>query len=88
MKIKEGFVIEKVGSSYIAVAVGEAAKNFSGLVRMNESGAFMWNLIKESDLTKEELITALLSEYDAPREVVERDVASFEEKLRDAGIIE
>ena len=88
MKIKKGFVIEKVGASYIAVAVGDAAKSFSGLVRMNESGAFMWNLIKDADLTKEELVKALATEYDAPREVLEKDANLFVEKLESAGIIE
>jgi len=88
MKIKEGFVLEKVGSSYLAVAVGDAAKSFRGLVRMNETGAFMWNLIKDSDKTEEELISALASEYDAPRDALVRDVASFGARLREAGIVE
>ncbi|MBQ7333308.1 MAG: PqqD family protein [Clostridia bacterium] len=88
MKIKDGFVLEKVGSSYLAVAVGDAAKSFKGLVRMNETGAFMWNIIKENDKTREELIESLLKEYDAPRELLERDVISFENQLRGAGIIE
>ncbi len=88
MKIKEGFVLEKVGSSYLAVAVGDAAKSFSGLVRMNETGAFMWNLIKESDKSAEELVTALSKEYDAPSEILMKDVISFETRLRAAGIIE
>ncbi len=88
MKIKEGFVLEKVGSSYLAVATGDAAKSFQGLVRMNETGAFMWNIIKENDKTREDLIVSLLNEYDAPRELLERDVISFEKQLRGAGIIE
>ena len=88
MKIKQGFVLEKVGSSYLAVAVGDMAKSFQGLVRMNETGAFMWNIIKERDASSEELVEALSAEYDAPRELLVRDVSSFEEKLRNAGIIE
>jgi hypothetical protein len=88
MKIKEGFVLEKVGSSYLAVAVGAAAKNFQGLVRMNETGAFMWRLIKDADKTAEELVDALSMEYDAPRELLVRDVLSFESQLRSAGIVE
>ncbi len=88
MKIKAGFVLEKVGSSYLAVATGEAAKSFQGLVRMNETGAFMWNIVKDSDKTCDELVEALEKEYDAPREVLLRDAQSFEKQLRDAGIVE
>lgn len=88
MKIKEGFVLEKLGSSYLAVATGEAALGFKGLVRMNETGAFMWNIVKDNDKKIEELVSALASEYDAPREVLERDAISFEKQLREAGILE
>ncbi len=88
MKIKSGFVLEKVGSSYLAVATGDAAKSFQGLVRMNETGAFMWNIVKDSDKSCEELVEALEKEYDAPRELLLRDAKSFERQLRDAGIIE
>ena len=45
MKIKSGFVLEKVGNGYLAVTVGDRAKDFSGLVRMNETGCskgFVW----------------------------------------------
>ncbi len=88
MKIKDGFILEKVGNSYLAVAVGERAAGFSGLVRMNESGAFFWNLIKDKDMSREEVLRAALAEYDAPKEILLADISSFEEKLRAAGIIE
>ncbi len=88
MKIKEGFVLEGVGSSYLAVAVGERAKDFSGLVRMNSTGAFLWNLLAKSDMKREDLIEATLKEYDAPIESITDDVDAFIQKLSDSGIIE
>ena len=47
MRIKEGFVLEKVGDGYLAVAVGGRADSFSGLVRLNSTGAFLWNNLAE-----------------------------------------
>jgi hypothetical protein len=89
MKIKNGFVLEKVGTGYLAVAVGERAKDFSGLVRMNGTGAFFWELLSETDMTKEELLARVLSEYeDVSEEQVLADINSFEAKLRENGIIE
>ena len=89
MKIKKGFVLEKVGTGYLAVAVGERAKDFSGLVRMNGTGAFFWELLSETDMTKEELLARVLSEYeDVSEEQVLADINSFEAKLRENGIIE
>ena len=55
MKIKSGFVLEKVGGDYLAVAVGELADYFNGMVRLNETGAFLWNLLCEGEFSREEL---------------------------------
>ena len=48
----------------------------------------MWNIIKDSDKSSEELVEALSKEYDAPRELLLRDAEAFEKQLRDAGIVE
>ena len=88
MKIKSGFVIEKVGTSFLAVAVGERAAEFSSMVRLNSTGAFLWNCLAEEELTFDELVDKVLSTYDVPRDVVLSDVIAFEKILRDNGILE
>ena len=89
MKIKDGFVLEEVGGSYIAVAVGERASSFSGLVRMNGTGAFLWNFMKDKDVSEDELVTAVLEAYEGvTREMAEKDITTFVAKLRDGGILE
>ena len=89
MKIKSGFVLENVGGEYLAVAVGARAKEFAGLVRMNGTGAFFWNLLADSDMTKEQLVEKVLSVYEGvSAEQVSKDVDAFEAKLRENGILE
>lgn len=88
MKIKSGFVLEKVGTGYLAVAVGERAKEFTSLVRMNSTGAFLWGLIAERDLTAEQMLEEVLSNYEVSREQASADIAAFEKKLADNGILE
>lgn len=88
MKIKEGFVLEKVGTGYLAVAVGARAKEFSGLVRMNSTGAFLWNLLVKKDMSREELLAAVLAEYEVSEELALSDIISFEKKLTEGGILE
>ena len=89
MKIKNGFVLESVGGAYIAVAVGDRASAFNGIVRLNESGAFIWNLLVEREYTRDEIVEKIVKEYEgvSPEDVV-GGVLVFEEKLRAAGIIE
>lgn len=89
MKIKDGFVLEEVGGSYLAVAVGSVADSFNGMVRLNGTGAFLWNLLSEGEYTRDELVAKVVSAYDGVTEAdVLPGVVAFEEKLRRAGIIE
>lgn len=88
MKIKDGFVLEEVGGSYLAVAVGERAESFHGFVRMNGTGVFLWNILSENDVSRDELVKAITDKYDIDADTAMRDVVMFEEKLRGAGIIE
>ena len=88
MKIKSGFVIEKVGDGFLAVAVGDRADEFTGLVRMNSTGAFLWKLVEERDMSKDELLKAVLDEYDVSAEIAKADIDKFEKQLSDGGILE
>ncbi len=86
MQIKKDFTIQKVGGSYVAVAVGETSKNFHGMVRLNETGAFLWKLLSEKDCSEEDLVEALLGEYDVSREIAAHDVHAVVESLEKNGI--
>ena len=88
MKIKKGFVLEKVGDSYLACATGKLAREFKGLVRLNETGAFLWEKLSSSDKSEEDLARAILEEYDTTADVAQRDVKLFVENLTRVGIIE
>lgn len=86
MKIQKGFMLRKLGKDYAAVAMGSARKNFNGLIRMNETGKFLWDCLQK-DCTEEELMQRLLTEYDVSREEAEKDIAEFTAGLRKAGIL-
>ena len=86
MKIKDGFILREVAGSFVVVAVGEAVKEFNGIVNLNETGAFLWKML-EKGATKEQLIKALLDEYDVDETTAEKDVAAFIEKLQEAKLV-
>lgn len=87
MQIKKDFTIQKVGGSWIAVAVGETSKTFHGMVRLNETGAFLWKKMAEADVTVDELVDALLAEYEVDRETATRDVENLVNQFRESGIL-
>ena len=78
MKIKEGFIIKKLGIGYIVVTVGNASKVFNGVIRLNETGAFLWKSIQDGADSREKLIQAMLERYeDLDRETAEKDLDEF-----------
>ena len=86
MKIKDGFILREVAGSFIVVAVGEAVKEFNGIVNLNETGAVLWKTL-EKGATKEQLVKALLAEYDVDEATAEKDVSAFIEKLQEAKLV-
>lgn len=83
MKIKEGFILRKVGIQYVVAATGKASENFNGMMRLNESGAFAFRLLQEG-ITEEELVRRIVAEYEVTEETVRKDVSRFLAGLKEA----
>lgn len=88
MKLKSGFVLEQVGGAYLAVAVGDRAEEFKVLIKLNSTGAFLWQRIAERDVTEDDLVAALLETYDVTPELAKRDVAGFIKTVSDGGLLD
>ena len=85
MKLKKEFITHEMGDQKVLVPVGEAA--FNGLVRMSKTAAFIVNCLKE-ETTKENIVNAMIEKYDAPKDVIERDVQAVLDKLRSIGALD
>lgn len=80
-------MLRKLGREYTAVAMGSARKSFNGLIRMNDTGKFLWECL-QSDCSEEHLICCLQKEYQVTEEEAAEDVHAFVEKLKGADILE
>ena len=87
MKIKEGFVVRKIANQYMAVPVGARAKELHGMIALNDTAAFLWELLKESR-TEEELATLLYNEYEISEEKALETVRRFCRSLQEEGVLE
>ena len=87
MKIKENFILRKVADSYIVVPVGSMTLNFNGIITLNETGAFLFELMQKGT-EREELIAGLLREYEVTPEKAAVDVDKFIEKAKEANVLE
>lgn len=87
MKIKEGFVLRKMGGQPVVVSVGAASKVFNGMIKLNETGEILWQKIANG-ASEEELVQVLLKKYSVSEEVARNDVKDFIDTLKKPGIIE
>jgi hypothetical protein len=86
MKIKNGLVLREVAGNFIVVAVGEAVKEFNGLINLNSTGAFLWGIL-EKGAEEEDLVKALLDEYEIDEETAKKDVSLFVTKIKEAKLV-
>lgn len=87
MKIKKGFIVRRVGGQNVAVAVGEMSKSFKGMIRLNETGKFLWDLLS-AGAEEDELVAKILEEYEVGESDARADVLSFVAKLEEVGALE
>ncbi len=86
MKIKDGFILREIAGNFIVIAIGNAVKDFNGVITLNETGAFLWKQL-EKGATKEQLLEALLNEYEVDNQVAEQHIDKFIEKLTNAQLL-
>jgi hypothetical protein len=84
MKLTEGFITHEADGEQIMVAAGEVS--FAGLVRSNATAAFIVDCLK-TETTKEEIVAKMFAKYDAPQEIIAKDVEQILEKLRSIGAL-
>lgn len=87
MKIKDGFVIRRVGDSFVVVATGKAAESFKGMITLNGTAALVWEDMQNA-LPLDEIVAHLCDEYEVDALRAREDVEALCGDLIDAGIVE
>ena len=87
MKIKNGFVVREIAGQTIVIALGEATKTFNGMIKLNETGKIIWDMLAEGS-DKDSIVKRICDEYEADAAMVEADVDSFIKTLQGANILE
>ncbi|MCR5611213.1 MAG: PqqD family protein [Clostridiales bacterium] len=86
MKIKDGFVLKNVAEVTVVVPAGAAALDFNGMITLNETGAFLWELLK-NETTEEELLKAMLAEYEVDEATARAGIEKFVKRLSEEGLL-
>jgi hypothetical protein len=88
MKTKKGFNLRNVCGEHIIVAEGRENIDFSKIISMNESSAYLWVAIQGKDFTEEDLVKLLTEEYEVDEDTARKDAETIAKQWIDAGIAE
>lgn len=82
MRIKEGYIINKLGDGFVVVSVGEASNDFNGVIRLNAAGAFIWKSIQDGADSRQKLLQAMADHYeDFDEKIASKDLDDFLENV-------
>jgi hypothetical protein len=89
MKAKKGFNLREVCGEQIIVAEGKENIDFSNIISMNESSAYLWKKVQQMEsFTADELAQLLTEQYEVEYEVALKDATTLAGQWVEAGIVE
>ncbi len=86
MKRSTDFLLRDVAGTLVVVPVGAAVSAFPGMITLNATGAYLWELL-ESEQTVQTLTDALVARYEVDSEKARADVEAFLTKLEPTGAL-
>lgn len=87
MRILDGLVLRPLGREFIVTGDGLSRIDFSKVVSMNATAAYLWEQLQGRDFSEEEMTTLLTARYDVSEEIARADVAKLLESWRKAGVL-
>ena len=88
MKAKTGFNLRTVCGENIIVAEGKENIDFSNIISMNESSAYLWKQVQGMEsFTNEDLARLLTEEYEVDLDTAMTDAIQLSEQWLQAEII-
>jgi hypothetical protein len=87
MKLKDHIKIRKIGTEYIIVNANGTNVDFTQVMKMNASAAYLLTEIQDKSFLKEELVVLLMQKYIVDEDIANKEVHELLLKLINADII-
>ena len=88
MRIKEGFELKNLHGDYIVVSKEKMVAMPNNSIVLTDTAVFLWNLLKKQDVTKTEMLNALIENFDISTVLALGNIDVFVRTMRENGIIE
>ncbi len=87
MRVRDQFILRTIADEHLLIPTGQAAFQLKGLIALSESGALLYNRLKDG-CSREALVAALLAEYDVSEAEAGRDTDAFLDQMRSLNMLE
>ena len=87
LKATSEVVLRDIAGESLLIPVGQTALKIHGMITLSESGLLLWKRL-QTECTEDELVEALLTEYQVDRETASADVKAFIRQMQEVGILE
>ena len=87
MKIIEGFILRDVMGQATVIGEGVGQVNFSKLITLNSSAAFLWRSVEGKEFDIKMLAELLVSEYGIDEALAAQDAKAIAEKWIEIGLV-
>lgn len=89
MKIKEGFELQNVCGEYLIISAGEENVDFSKIISLNESAAYLWEHLQAlPSFDVDSMVELLMQEYDVEHSIAREDCGAMLERWLEVGLVE
>lgn len=87
MKLNSEFSICEVSGQSFLVPTGSKTMDVNKMMDLNETALFIINALKEKDMSFDELLVAMMDEYDVDMQTASEDLSAFIEMAKKSGVI-
>lgn len=88
MKIKKEYVVQGIASEHIVVVQGEIGVDMTKVIALNETSAWLWEELADTDFQAEDVAHLLCSRYSVDEPTALADAHKWIESLKECNAIE
>lgn len=87
MRLNSEFSVCEVSGQSFLVPTGSKTMEVNKMMDLNDSALFIINALKKKDMSFEELLVAMMDEYDVDMQTASVDLSAFIEMAKKSGVI-
>ncbi|MFE7085349.1 PqqD family protein [Sphingobacterium spiritivorum] len=87
MRLRTDIRLRKIGEEYIIVDPGQDMVDMSKAYTLNETAAFIWNELQNTEFSVSTIAQLLRDNYDLSPEIADKDAKELVKQLQSEGLL-